>query len=107
MSPPNAATADIRLLSGYEVVLAADRRDETGIAIAAAVGSVAGAALQVLVRHDFKPPAMTVAKAAVVPGGPMSWLKSVASTQCGAWMEQSGAKSWHGRGPKADAVALA
>jgi hypothetical protein len=40
-------------------------------------------ALQVLVRHAFKPPAMTVAKAAVVPGGPMNWLKSVASAQCG------------------------
>jgi hypothetical protein len=36
-----------------------------------------------MVRHGFKPPAMTVAKAAVVPGGPMNRLKSVASTQCG------------------------
>jgi hypothetical protein len=64
-------------------------------------------ALQVLVRHGFKPPAMTLEKAAACRGGPMNWLKSVASTQCGGWTGQSGAKTWLVSGPKAGAVALA
>ncbi len=64
-------------------------------------------ALQVLVCHGFKPPTRTVAKAAVVPGGPMNWMKFIASTQCGGWTGQSGAKTWVGGGPKAAAVALA
>jgi hypothetical protein len=63
--------------------------------------------LQVLAFHGFKPPAMTLEKAAVFRGGPINWLKSAASTQCGGWTGQSGAKTWLVSGPKAGAVALA